>query len=118
MFYSVLKNENMNSSSNEIQQNLEKNVKKGGMRPIIITSNYSYLVFGKGFSCKQRVFHACKHSWTPVSGENFNTKLKSSNLVNKRSGNNSVDKYAVSVNKDGLIARHLTLGKQFYILRR
>ena len=77
MFCSVLKNEEMNSSSNEIQQNLEKNVKKR-KRSLV-----------KGY-------HACKHFWTPVNGEHLNSKLKPSNLVNKRGMNNSVDKYAVS----------------------
>ena len=37
MFCSVLKKENMNPSSNKIQQNLEENIKKGDMLPIIIT---------------------------------------------------------------------------------
>lgn len=77
MFCSVLKNEEMNSSSNEIQQDLEKNVKKR-KRSLV-----------KGY-------HACKHFWTPVNGEHLISKLKPSNLVNKRGMNNSVDKYAVS----------------------
>ena len=36
MFCSVPKIENMNSRSNKIQQNLEENMKKGDMLPIIL----------------------------------------------------------------------------------
>ena len=37
----------------KIQQNLEEIIKKGNMLPIIITSNYSYQLFGKGLSYMQ-----------------------------------------------------------------
>ena len=48
MFCSVLKKKSMNSRSNEIQQNLQRNIKKGQILPIIITSNTHIQSFVKG----------------------------------------------------------------------
>ena len=51
MFWSVLKKEHMNSGWNEIQQNLEENIKKEGMLPImIIASNTHIRSFVKGYN--------------------------------------------------------------------
>ena len=43
MFCSVLKKKSMNSGSNEIQQNLQRNIKKGDILPIIITHVQSFV---------------------------------------------------------------------------
>ena len=68
----------MNSSSNEIQQNLEENIKEGDMLPIIIiiitTSNTHIWSFAKGS-------HIFKHCFKPVIGEHLFTKIEPSNPV-------------------------------------
>ena len=107
MFCSVLMKENMNSSLNKVQQDLEENIKKGDMLPIIITQNTHTRSFVKGY-------HVYKHCLTPVLGQHLITKMEPSNPV---------DKYVVSVNKDDLIVGHLPLRKNgkfsmvIYLLR-
>ena len=67
----------MNSSSNEIQQNLEENIKEGDMLPIIIiiiTSNTHIWSFAKGS-------HIFKHCFKPVIGEHLFTKIEPTNPV-------------------------------------
>ena len=67
----------------KIQQNLEEIIKKGNMLPIIITSNYSYQVFGKGLSCMQLSWTPVKLSWTPVIGEYLIKNMQPTSPVNK-----------------------------------
>ena len=86
----------MNSGWNEIQQNLEENIKKEGMLPIIIIASNTHIrSFVKGYNVS-------KHCWTPVIGQH---------LIKKMELSNPVDKYTVSVNKDDLIIGHLPLRK-------
>ena len=85
-----------------------RNIKKGGMLSIIITSSTHIRSFVKGY-------HVHKHWWIPVTEEHLITQAEPSNPV---------DKYAVGVNKNDLIVGHLPLSKNgklsktiFYSLR-